>query len=90
MKMMLPDVIGPDNQSQHYQHHRCLCLVLSGRVTTPNGFSYHTSRETVRRPIFHDSLSCVEIRQDPPTFVSRSECHITYLAYDYNIMVEKW
>src|SRR6218665_1354142 len=26
MKMMLPDVIGHENQSQHYQHHRCLCL----------------------------------------------------------------
>jgi len=24
MKMMLLDVIGHENQSQHYQHHRCL------------------------------------------------------------------
>jgi len=40
--MMLPDVIGHDNQSQHYQHHRCLCLDLSGRITTPDKFSYHT------------------------------------------------
>ena len=42
MKMMLPDVIGHKNQSQHYQHHRCLCLELSGRITTPARFSYHT------------------------------------------------
>jgi len=26
MKMMLHDVIGHENQSQHCQHHRCLCL----------------------------------------------------------------
>ena len=44
MKMMLPDVIGHENQSQHYQHHRCLCLDLSGRITTPDRFSYHTCR----------------------------------------------
>jgi len=30
MKIMLPDVIGHENQSQHYQHHRYLCLDLSG------------------------------------------------------------
>jgi len=42
MKMMLPDVIGHENQSQHYQHYRCLCLDLSGRITTPDRFSYHT------------------------------------------------
>jgi len=36
MKMMLPDVIGHENQSQHY---RCLCLDLSGRITTPDRFS---------------------------------------------------
>ena len=40
--MMLPDVIGHENQSQHYQHHRCLCLDLSGRISTPARFSYHT------------------------------------------------
>ena len=42
MKMMLPDVIGHENQSQHNQHHRCLCLDLSGQITTPHIFSYHT------------------------------------------------
>src|SRR6218665_939465 len=42
MIMMLPDVIGHENQSQHCPDHRCLCLVLSGRITTPDGFSYHT------------------------------------------------
>ena len=42
MKMMLPDVIGHENQSQHSPDHRCLCLVLSGRITTPDGFSFHT------------------------------------------------
>ena len=42
MKMMLPDVIGHENQSQYYQHHRCLCLDLSGQITTPDRFSYHT------------------------------------------------
>src|SRR6218665_3655361 len=47
MKMMLPDVIGHENQSQHYQHHRCLCLDLSGRITTPDRFSYHTGRGLV-------------------------------------------
>jgi len=30
---MLPDVIGHKNQSKHYQHHRCLCLDLSGLIT---------------------------------------------------------
>src|SRR6218665_3621644 len=35
------DVIGHENQSQHYMDHRCLCLELSGRITTPDGFSYH-------------------------------------------------
>src|SRR6218665_815642 len=44
MKMMLPDVIGHENQSQHYQHHLCLCLDLSGRIITPYRFSYHTGR----------------------------------------------
>jgi len=39
---MLPDFIGHENQSQHYQHHLCLCLDLSGRITTPDRFSYHT------------------------------------------------
>src|SRR6218665_786701 len=43
MKIMLPDVIGHENQSQHYQHHRCLCLDLSGRITTPDRFSYHSN-----------------------------------------------
>jgi len=42
MKMMLPDVIGHENQSQHYRYHRCLCLDLSGRINTPDRFSYHT------------------------------------------------
>src|SRR6218665_3849378 len=41
MKMMLPDVIGHENQSQHDQHHRRLCLDLSGRITCPTGF--HTT-----------------------------------------------
>jgi len=42
MKMTLPDVIGHETQSQHYQHHRGLCLDLFGRITTPDIFSYHT------------------------------------------------
>jgi len=42
MKMMLPYVIGHENQSQHYQHHRCLYLDLSGWITTLYRFSYHT------------------------------------------------
>src|SRR6218665_1530963 len=41
MKLMLPDVIGHDNQSQHNQHHRCLCLDLSGQITTRTDF--HTT-----------------------------------------------
>jgi len=45
--MMLPDVIGHKNQSQHYQHHWCLCLDLSGRITTPDRFSYHTGQSAV-------------------------------------------
>jgi len=36
--MMLPDVIGHENQSQHYQHHRF--LDSSGRITTPDRFSH--------------------------------------------------
>src|SRR6218665_1920922 len=39
---LLCDVIGHENQSQHYPVHRYLCLELSGRITTPDGFSYHT------------------------------------------------
>ena len=54
MKMLLPDVIGHENQSQHCPDHRCLCLVLSGRITTPDGFSYHTGAYSVR----------VELRKD--------------------------
>ena len=42
MKAMLLDVIGHKNQSHNYQHHRCLCLDLSGRITTPDRVSYHT------------------------------------------------
>jgi len=38
MKIMLSDVIGHENQSQHYQHQRCLCLDLFGRITTPTDF----------------------------------------------------
>src|SRR6218665_815564 len=41
-RQLLCDVIGHDNQSQHYPDHGYLCLELSGRITTPNGFSYHT------------------------------------------------
>jgi len=52
MKMMLPDVIGHENQSQHYQHHRCFCLDLSGRITTPDRFSYHTGSST---PLAHNT-----------------------------------
>src|SRR6218665_3361488 len=52
MKMMLPGVIGHENQSQHCPDHRCLCLVLSGRITTPDGFLYYTGFTTrrTRRP----------------------------------------
>jgi len=42
MKMMLPDVVGYENQSQHCPDHQYLCLVLSGQITTPDEFSYHT------------------------------------------------
>ena len=44
--MKMPDVIGHDNQSQHYQHHRCLCLDLSGRITTPDRFTYHAGTQS--------------------------------------------
>ena len=43
---MLTDVIGHENQSQHYQHHRCVCLDLyglprlTGFHTTPAAVSY--------------------------------------------------
>jgi len=36
------DVIGHENQSQHYPNHRYLCLELSGRIIMQDGFSYHT------------------------------------------------
>src|SRR6218665_5255 len=50
--MMLPDVIGHENQSQQlYQHHQCLWLDLSGRITTPDRFSYHTGRAVPPPPI---------------------------------------
>jgi len=38
MKMMLHDVIDHENQSQHFPDHQCLCVVLSGRITTQDGF----------------------------------------------------
>jgi len=41
---MLPDVIGHENQSQHCPGHRCLSLMLSGRITMPDRFSYHTGQ----------------------------------------------
>src|SRR6218665_2606800 len=34
------------HKSPNYQHHRCLCLDLSGRITTPDRFSYHTCPES--------------------------------------------
>src|SRR6218665_424247 len=34
---------GHENQSQHYPDHRYLYLELSGRIPTPDGFSYHTA-----------------------------------------------
>src|SRR6218665_3055211 len=40
--------IPDENQSQHYQHHQCLCLDLSGRITTPDRFSYHTVTPSAR------------------------------------------
>src|SRR6218665_1944535 len=40
---LLCDIIGHENQSQLYPDHRYLCLELSRRITTPDGFSYHTS-----------------------------------------------
>src|SRR6218665_1235192 len=43
-RQLLCDVIGHDNQSQHYPNHGYLCLELSGRITTPGGFSYYTGR----------------------------------------------
>jgi len=36
MVMMLADVIGHENQSQNCPDHRCLCLVLTGRISTPD------------------------------------------------------
>ena len=47
MKMMLPDVIGHENQSQHYPDHRYLCLEFSGHITTPDRFSYHTGKSPI-------------------------------------------
>src|SRR6218665_1620752 len=47
----LCDVTGHENQSQHYPDHRYLCLELSGRITTPDGFSYHTGAQKSRTPM---------------------------------------
>src|SRR6218665_3527994 len=52
-EMMLPDVICHENQSQKCSDHRCLCLVLSGRITTPDGFSYHTGSEKHAISVVH-------------------------------------
>ena len=51
MKMMLPDVIGHENQSQHCPGYRCLCLGLSGRITMHAGriFIPHWSIALIRR-----------------------------------------
>jgi len=59
--MMLPDVIGHENQSQHCPGHRCLCLVLSGRITKPDGFSYHTGYDTFGGRIRHAYISAVDL-----------------------------
>ena len=37
MKIMLPDVIGHENQSQHYPDHRYLCLELPGQIFNHTG-----------------------------------------------------
>jgi len=58
MKMMLPDVIGHENQSQHYQHHRCLCLDLSWRITTPDRFWYHTGNESTPHRVSSGNVGC--------------------------------
>jgi len=50
MKMMMPDVIGHENQSQYHQHHRCLCLDLSGRL--PRRTDFHTAPDLLMwRPL---------------------------------------
>src|SRR6218665_495855 len=49
---LLSNVIGHENKSQHYPDHRCLCLELSGRITTPDRFSYHTGCSQQSMPVF--------------------------------------
>src|SRR6218665_816769 len=42
MKMMLPDVIGHENQSQHCPDHRCFMFGVIRTDYHPDAFSYHT------------------------------------------------
>src|SRR6218665_2952522 len=62
---LLRDVIGHENQSQHYPDHRYICLELSRRISTPNGFSYHTG-------IPHRRLPYVSSRQNGGAKKSRT------------------
>ena len=50
MKIMLLDVIGHENQPQHYPDHRYLCLELSGRIIMPDEFSYHSGSDMQALP----------------------------------------
>src|SRR6218665_3221609 len=89
MKMMLPHVIGHENQSQHYQHHRCLCLgavhkvrhAIFGQFLPPPPVTLrHTSRgpskvrHTSRTPRFLEGL-VHKPGQKPPCTNSVSIVH---------------
>jgi len=63
--MILPDTIGHENQSQHYQHHRCLCLHLSGRITTPDRYSYHTGAGLDVKVVISLVEGCPDRFRDP-------------------------
>src|SRR6218665_1081971 len=55
MKMMLPDVIGHENQSQHCPDHRCFMFGVIRTDYHPDAFSYHTddyrSTAAAREPL---------------------------------------
>src|SRR6218665_2981085 len=85
MKMMLRDVIGHDHQSQHCPDHRCLCLVLSGRITTRDGLSYHTDRyrPTTKTCATQNLLTLRSTAQCPlwPAYVLRSGSLLARLVF---------
>src|SRR6218665_372513 len=62
--MLLYDVISHENQSQHHPDPRCVCLELSGRISAPDGLSYHTGRFAACRGIVSNDFNSCKPRNE--------------------------